>query len=108
MATATFDKAKYQAAEIAERVPPLLLAARRIAATIEQGVHGRRRVGRGEAFWQFTSIDPVTGEVLILLVEFNADRVPSVPHGNRRRGAAPAERVEDGITRRRACARLRP
>jgi len=58
MATATFDKAKYQAAEIAERVPPLLLAARRIAATIEQGVHGRRRVGRGEAFWQFRQYYP--------------------------------------------------
>src|SRR5262245_66689867 len=53
MATATFDKAKYQAAEIAERLPPLLLAAQRIAATIEQGVHGRRRVGRGESFWQY-------------------------------------------------------
>jgi uncharacterized protein (DUF58 family) len=58
MATATFDKTKYQAAEIAQRVPPLLLAARRIAATIEQGVHGRRRVGRGEAFWQFRQYYP--------------------------------------------------
>jgi uncharacterized protein (DUF58 family) len=58
MATATFQKTKYQAAEIAERVPPLLLAARRIAATIEQGVHGRRRVGRGEAFWQFRQYYP--------------------------------------------------
>lgn len=58
MATATFTKTKYQAAEIAERIPPLLLAARRIAATIEQGVHGRRRVGRGEAFWQFRQYYP--------------------------------------------------
>ncbi len=58
MATASFEKARYRAAEIAERVPPLLLAARRIAATIEQGVHGRRRVGRGEAFWQFRQYYP--------------------------------------------------
>jgi uncharacterized protein (DUF58 family) len=58
MAKASFEKARYQAAEIAERVPPLLLAARRIAATIEQGVHGRRRVGRGEAFWQFRQYYP--------------------------------------------------
>lgn len=58
MAQTAFEKARYQAAEIAERVPPLLLAAQRIAATIEQGVHGRRRVGRGEAFWQFRQYYP--------------------------------------------------
>ncbi len=58
MAQPAIEKARYQAAEIAERVPPLLLAAQRIAATIEQGVHGRRRVGRGEAFWQFRQYYP--------------------------------------------------
>jgi uncharacterized protein (DUF58 family) len=35
------------------RLPPLLVAAERVAATIAQGVHGRRRVGQGESFWQF-------------------------------------------------------
>jgi uncharacterized protein (DUF58 family) len=34
-------------------LPPLLLAAERVAATVAQGVHGRRRVGQGETFWQF-------------------------------------------------------
>lgn len=58
MAQTAFEKARYQAAEIAERIPALLLAAQRIAATIEQGVHGRRRVGRGEAFWQFRQYYP--------------------------------------------------
>jgi uncharacterized protein (DUF58 family) len=58
MAQPAFEKARYEAAEIAERVPALLLAAQRIAATIEQGVHGRRRVGRGEAFWQFRQYYP--------------------------------------------------
>ena len=38
---------------IAGRVPPLQAAAERIAATVQQGVHGRRQVGQGEAFWQF-------------------------------------------------------
>jgi uncharacterized protein (DUF58 family) len=38
---------------IAARFPPLLVAAERVAATVAQGVHGRRRVGQGEAFWQF-------------------------------------------------------
>ena len=44
------------------RLPPLLIAARRVAATVAQGVHGRRRVGQGDSFWQFrpyVSGDPV-------------------------------------------------
>lgn len=47
------DRRKAEAAAVAERLPPLLLAAERIAATIEQGVHGRRRTGPGEVFWQY-------------------------------------------------------
>jgi hypothetical protein len=34
-------------------LPPLLVAADRVAATVAQGVHGRRRVGQGDSFWQF-------------------------------------------------------
>ncbi len=44
------------------RLPPLLVAAERVAATVAQGVHGRRRTGQGESFWQFrpfTAGDPV-------------------------------------------------
>ena len=37
----------------AARLPPLIVAAERIAATVMQGVHGRRRAGHGDAFWQF-------------------------------------------------------
>jgi uncharacterized protein (DUF58 family) len=36
----------------ASAFPPLLVAAERVAATVQQGVHGRRRSGQGEAFWQ--------------------------------------------------------
>ena len=39
-------------------VPPLLVAAERVAATVAQGVHGRRRVGTGESFWQFRRYQP--------------------------------------------------
>jgi uncharacterized protein (DUF58 family) len=39
--------------ELAARLPPLLLAAERVAATITTGAHGRRRAGTGETFWQF-------------------------------------------------------
>lgn len=42
-----------EAERLAMRLPPLLVEAERIAATIAQGVHGRRRVGSGESFWQF-------------------------------------------------------
>jgi uncharacterized protein (DUF58 family) len=38
---------------LAATLPPLLVAADRVAATVWQGVHGRRRVGQGDAFWQF-------------------------------------------------------
>ena len=39
-------------------LPPLLVAAERVAATVAQGVHGRRRVGQGETFWQFRQYEP--------------------------------------------------
>ena len=48
----TADRANAESAGIAGRLPPLLIAAERIAATVVQGVHGRRRVGAGEVFWQ--------------------------------------------------------
>jgi len=38
---------------ISARLPPLLVEAERVAATVAQGVHGRRRVGMGETFWQY-------------------------------------------------------
>jgi uncharacterized protein (DUF58 family) len=38
--------------------PPLLVAAERVAVTVAQGVHGRRRVGQGETFWQFRQYEP--------------------------------------------------
>jgi uncharacterized protein (DUF58 family) len=41
-------------AELASRaLPPLLVEAQRIAATVILGVHGRKRSGPGETFWQY-------------------------------------------------------
>lgn len=49
----------HQRAELlADRLPPLLVAAERVAMTVAQGVHGRRRVGIGETFWQFRPYQP--------------------------------------------------
>jgi uncharacterized protein (DUF58 family) len=47
-----------RAEAVAASLPPLLVAAERIAATVAQGVHGRRRVGQGETFWQFRQYQP--------------------------------------------------
>ena len=41
------------ALDLARRLPALLVAAKEIAATVMHGVHGRRRAGVGETFWQF-------------------------------------------------------
>lgn len=42
-----------QAEQLGARLPPLMVEAERVASTVAQGVHGRRRVGIGETFWQF-------------------------------------------------------
>jgi len=47
-----------RAEEVSAILPPLLVAAQRIAATVMQGVHGRRRTGPGETFWQFRHYQP--------------------------------------------------
>ncbi len=46
------------AERLAAPLPPLLVAADRVAATVAQGVHGRRRAGPGDAFWQFRRYQP--------------------------------------------------
>ncbi|GBE43360.1 hypothetical protein BMS3Bbin10_01436 [bacterium BMS3Bbin10] len=38
---------------LAARMPSLLVAARRVSHTVAHGIHGRRRRGPGETFWQF-------------------------------------------------------
>ena len=44
---------RQQAEQLAATLPALLVAAERVAAIVAQGVHGRRRVGTGETFWQY-------------------------------------------------------
>jgi uncharacterized protein (DUF58 family) len=47
-----------RAEQLAATFPPLLVAAERVASTVAQGVHGRRRTGQGETFWQFRAYTP--------------------------------------------------
>ena len=42
-----------RAEQLVAHLPPLLVEAEHVAAIVAQGVHGRRRVGPGETFWQF-------------------------------------------------------
>ncbi|ABS63847.1 protein of unknown function DUF58 [Parvibaculum lavamentivorans DS-1] len=42
-----------QAEALSEAMPPLVTEAEHVASTVAQGVHGRRRIGMGETFWQF-------------------------------------------------------
>jgi len=39
--------------KLAARIPRLILDARRVASTVIHGLHGRRRAGPGENFWQY-------------------------------------------------------
>jgi uncharacterized protein (DUF58 family) len=45
---------------LAATMPRLILEARRVAATVVHGLHGRRRAGPGENFWQYRRF--VSGE----------------------------------------------
>ncbi len=44
---------RVEADAISATLPPLLVSARRIAASVTLGSHGRRRAGVGDSFWQF-------------------------------------------------------
>src|SRR3954470_10836296 len=53
-------KATGEARSLAAKMPRLILEARRVSATIIHGLHGRRRAGSGENFWQYRRF--VSGE----------------------------------------------
>jgi len=52
-AAATALETRQRAEHTAASLPALLVAAHRIASTVQQGVHGRRQPGTGETFWQY-------------------------------------------------------
>src|SRR5262245_8367997 len=54
------QRATGEARALAATMPRLILEARRIAATVIHGLHGRRRAGPGENFWQYRRF--VSGE----------------------------------------------
>src|ERR1700680_5315179 len=58
--SAAGGRAAGQGRSLAATMPRLMLEARRVAATIIHGLHGRRRAGSGENFWQYRRF--VSGE----------------------------------------------
>ena len=58
------NDARVEAESLAGFLPGVLLEARRLAAAAP-GVHGRRRAGPGEAFWQFRDHRPEDGARLV-------------------------------------------
>jgi uncharacterized protein (DUF58 family) len=53
MAAVTAFSLNDQAERASQALPPLMVEAERIAATVILGVHGRKRAGPGESFWQY-------------------------------------------------------
>ena len=48
-----FSPLQHEADGLSAGLPPLMVAAERLAASVNLGIHGRRRAGMGESFWQF-------------------------------------------------------
>lgn len=61
MAEPRFTPLQRSAEQAASRFPALLAEADRIAASVAHGVHGRRRPGAGETFWEYRHHRPEDG-----------------------------------------------
>ena len=48
-----FSTLQHEADGLSAGLPPLMVEADHLAASVSLGVHGRRRAGMGESFWQF-------------------------------------------------------
>ncbi len=61
----SLDRLQESAHALAERLPDLLIDAKRISQTVAHGIHGRRRSGPGETFWQFRNYEGTDSAQLI-------------------------------------------
>lgn len=58
IATERAGRLRRDAEKISGSLPPLLVEAEKIVASLAIGVHGRRRAGAGETFWQYRQAEP--------------------------------------------------
>lgn len=61
MAEPRFTRLRRSAEHAASRFPALLAESERIAASVAHGVHGRRKSGSGETFWEYRHHRPEDG-----------------------------------------------
>lgn len=59
------SRLELEAHGLADRLPDLVIEAARIASTVAHGIHGRRRAGPGETFWQFRQFEGADAATLI-------------------------------------------
>ena len=63
---ASVFKLEGEAQSLADRLPDLLLEALRVANTVAHGIHGRRRAGTGETFWQFRQFNQASDAATLI------------------------------------------
>ena len=56
---------EHEAHGLAQQMPALLVEAGRVAHTVTHGIHGRRRRGPGETFWQFRHFEDSDSTALV-------------------------------------------
>ena len=56
--TAARASLQEEAEALSAALPPLLVEAERLASAVTIGIHGRRKAGMGESFWQFRRFRP--------------------------------------------------
>jgi uncharacterized protein (DUF58 family) len=64
-AQSEIGRLELEAHGLADRLPDLVIEASRIASTVAHGIHGRRRAGPGETFWQFRQFEGADAATLI-------------------------------------------
>ncbi len=64
-ARAAVGRLELEAHGLADRLPDLVIEANRVASTVAHGIHGRRRAGPGETFWQFRQFEGADAATLI-------------------------------------------
>ncbi len=64
-ARAAVGRLELEAHGLADRLPDLVIETNRVASTVAHGIHGRRRAGPGETFWQFRQFEGADAATLI-------------------------------------------
>jgi hypothetical protein len=96
--------ARQSAERLVAAMPRLVLEARRVAASVFHGLHGRRRAGPGENFWQYRRFHSARRATIISTSASANGRRPtpsgSGPTARRRWSSAPGMTLSGSSTAR--------